>query len=274
DPVNQEGQPVQDPGRDFVGSVEEVNRWRKDGARPGQTAEEAAQGALAFLAFAKVFREELGRVPPMIATEGGWQFGVLEDRRYPAVDAELHAQYHREMFSWFATGRLSNGDPTPTYLLAVCPWILSGPEVDAWYSERVGPREETIAAVRSLARGGAAAGLKRRLVRDIRWSMETQIRPHPRRIAGILPESGIKVTISDTWSNEAVLISGSAPEHGVGGFEIPLWASGNFTVRIGGQRFTLPIGDDGVFLTFREEPADGSEQQGEPVIRVATVDQA
>lgn len=88
---------------------------------------------LGFQSFAEVFKRRLGFVPPIIGAEGGWLYGANDDHRYPRVDGMVHARYTEEMFEWFRTRELSNGEPLPDYLFAICPWILSGPTDEAWY---------------------------------------------------------------------------------------------------------------------------------------------
>jgi len=73
---------------------------------------------LGFLKYAEVCKEEIGFVLPMIVTEGGWDDG--------AGTPEWRAEAMAEVFNWFLTGILSNGDPLPDYLFAICPWILYG----------------------------------------------------------------------------------------------------------------------------------------------------
>ncbi len=88
---------------------------------------------LGFKFFADVFERRLGFVPPVICGEGGWLYGAHDEDRYPRVDGMVHARYTRELFEWFRHSRLSDGEPLPDYLFAVCPWILSGPSDEAWY---------------------------------------------------------------------------------------------------------------------------------------------
>ena len=52
------------------------------------------------------------------------------------------------MLKWFRKWRLSNGEPLPDYLFAVCPWILSGPSDEAWYGYTT--KAMTIWAVKSI----------------------------------------------------------------------------------------------------------------------------
>ncbi len=105
---------------------------------------------LQFLEFAAVFQDELGLVPPFIVGEGGWQYGNADDGRYAKIGDAQHAEYHAAVFNWFRTSRLSNGDPLPDYLFAFCPWVLFGPEADAWYSYTTGTRQQTLDAIQAI----------------------------------------------------------------------------------------------------------------------------
>ncbi len=111
---------------------------------------EDIHGVLGFREFARVFAEELGFVPVMIAGEGGWRLGEQQDDRFPAITEALHRDYHLEVFSWFRTGRLSDGEPLPDYLFAFCPWLISDPvDPAAWFDSVSGDRTLTIEAVAS-----------------------------------------------------------------------------------------------------------------------------
>lgn len=112
---------------------------------------EDIHGVLGFRAFAQVFAEELGFVPVMIAGEGGWRLGEHQDTRFPAISEVLHRDYHLEVFDWFRTGRLSDGEPLPDYLFAFCPWLLSDPvDPAAWFDSASGDRTLTIEAVATM----------------------------------------------------------------------------------------------------------------------------
>lgn len=91
--------------------------------RPGITVEDDWTTVLGFLKYARVFQEEVGFVPPMIAGEGGWTVSTLEDDRYPRITPELHRVYHLAVAEWFRSGRLSNGEPLPDYLFAFTFWL-------------------------------------------------------------------------------------------------------------------------------------------------------
>lgn len=113
---------------------------------------EDIHGVLGFREFAQVFTEELGFVPVMIAGEGGWRLGEQQDNRFPAITEALHRDYHLEVFNWFRTGRLSNGEPLPDYLFAFCPWLISDPvDPAAWFDSAASNRQLTIEAVASMS---------------------------------------------------------------------------------------------------------------------------
>jgi hypothetical protein len=113
--------------------------------------EEDINGVLGFREFAQVFEEEIGFVPVMIAGEGGWRPGEAQDNRYPAINEELHRDYHLAVFDWFRSGELSNGEPLPDYFFAFCPWLISDPQDPAaWFDSTSGDRALTIRGVEAM----------------------------------------------------------------------------------------------------------------------------
>jgi len=82
------------------------------------------------------------------------------------------------------------------------------------------------------------------------WQMDLERRAGPRLIIGRLPEPSIPVVIADPWGNETYLLSGAKPEYGPGGFELPVWRDGLYSIRLQGQRFLVEVRDDAVFVTF------------------------
>jgi len=105
---------------------------------------------LVFLLYAAWMKEKIGFVLPIIGGEGGWQYGAHEDPRYPRIEAALHARYHAEMFDWFRTGVISNGEPLPDYLFSITPWIAGGWGGDDWWGGPLGDKTATINAVGAL----------------------------------------------------------------------------------------------------------------------------
>jgi sugar lactone lactonase YvrE len=117
---------------------------------PPEYAEDV-NSVLGFREFARVFEEEIGFVPVMIAGEGGWRPGEAQDNRYPAINEELHRNYHLVVFDWFRIGQLSNGEALPDYFFAFCPWLISDPDDPAaWFDSTSGDRILTIKAVEAI----------------------------------------------------------------------------------------------------------------------------
>lgn len=106
---------------------------------------------LSFLVFADLFKKQIGFVPPFIAGEGGWKYKATDDAQYPMVDEVRHRDYHLAVFNWFKTGKLSNGQPLPDYLLAFNVWILYGSDAAAWFDSFEGTRTLTINAVKAMS---------------------------------------------------------------------------------------------------------------------------
>jgi hypothetical protein len=106
---------------------------------------------LGFLHYAGLFQREIGYVPPMIVGEGGWKFGGDDDSRFPIVDENLYGEYYGELYDWFRSGTLSNGEPLPDYLFAFCPWLIASPtDPNAFYESFVGDHELTKEAIKAI----------------------------------------------------------------------------------------------------------------------------
>jgi len=99
---------------------------------PGKTVLEDDTAVLRFLAIAEWFKKRIGFVPPMVGGEGGWLYQNADDKTMPPVDDEKWCDWHTEMFDWFRTGVVSNGEPLPDYLFSVAPWLLYASN---WYSD-------------------------------------------------------------------------------------------------------------------------------------------
>jgi hypothetical protein len=113
--------------------------------------DEDINSVLGFQEYARVFEEEIGFVPVMIAGEGGWRPGEAQDNRYPPVDEALHRDYHLAVFDWFRAGQLSNGEALPDYLFAFCPWLISdASDPAAWFDSNSGDRTSTIEAIEAV----------------------------------------------------------------------------------------------------------------------------
>jgi hypothetical protein len=101
--------------------------------------------------------------------------------------------------------------------------------------------------------------------------MSVQRRPRTdgvRAVAGSFPRAGIRLNVTDPWGNSVAATSGSKPEYGAGGFEVPVWADALFTLRFLDETFQVQVGHEVVLLTFSEkqndfteDPTDGAEAQ-------------
>jgi hypothetical protein len=85
-------------------------------------------------------------------------------------------------------------------------------------------------------------------------ALKTMPLGHPRQLIGTLGCDDVQVVMTDAAGKQTVLLGGSAPDFGPGGFAIPLPESGAYTIDVLGQRFDLEVGDTGVWLQFVPRP--------------------
>lgn len=171
---------------------------------PGSTIFDDDVNVIVFLAFAKWMQDRIGFVVPIIGGEGGWQYGAQEDSRYPQINASLHAQFHAEMFDWFRTGVIGNGEALPDYLFSVTPWIEGGWGGDDWWGGPLGDKTQTIEAVRALPA----------FVRKFSWDVGTPPPPPPTYSFTATPSTiqvGTSTTLQwDVTSARNVYLDGQA----------------------------------------------------------------
>ncbi len=153
DDVNQKGVPV--PPDEYARlqyslPLDQVNALRVSSAKPGSTIMTDDTSIIRFLEFKQWMIDSLGYCLPMIGGEGGWEWGNEEDHRYSKLTPEQHADYHKEMFMWFCTGVLSNGQPLPDELFSISPWIMADWGADDWWFGALGTKQGTIDAVASI----------------------------------------------------------------------------------------------------------------------------
>ena len=82
------------------------------------------------------------------------------------------------------------------------------------------------------------------------WNMEVRRGTGLPLIVASMPEAGIQVTITDPYGNAVQVVSGSKPEHGVGGWEVQAPHSGVYTITFLAQTFTLPMSGQYTHLVF------------------------
>lgn len=116
---------------------------------PDYTAD--GRGVLSYRYYADQLRQRLGFTPMMIAGEGGWKINNTESPNYPPLSDASHRDYHVELFNWFRTGVLSDGQPLPDELFAYCVWLVADRGDDnAWWDSFAGNRQGTIDAVSAM----------------------------------------------------------------------------------------------------------------------------
>ncbi len=67
--------------------------------------------------------------------------------------------------------------------------------------------------------------------------------PGEKMIAGSLPRGGIHLTIQDPHGNKFLIVSGTAPDYGVGGFEFIVEENGLYIVTLGGRLIEVDAHD-------------------------------
>lgn len=170
DDVNQKGIPVsaeEYAKYKFSMPFDELNPFRLAHANPGATVLQDDTTVLRVVEFKKWMVDSLGFCLPMIGGEGGWQWETEEDLRYPKLPDEFHAQYTREMFEWFQTGKLSDGTPLMDELFCCTAWIEADGQADSWWFGPLGTKQGTIDAVASIPT----------FTRKFSWDAATPVQP-------------------------------------------------------------------------------------------------
>jgi len=150
DRVNQQGIPVtaaEYAQYKFSLPFDELNELRATNKNPGDTVFDDDTTVLRVHVFKKWMEDSLGYCLPMLGGEGGWQWQVEEDLRYPKLPDEWHALYTREMFEWFRYGKLSDDSPLMDELFCCAAWIQADGQADSWWYGPLGTKQLTIDTV-------------------------------------------------------------------------------------------------------------------------------
>lgn len=151
DPVNQEGQPVSQEEYDRLGPWawqgrprDLINQWRQTDKNPGKTVWDDPSCFLVFQVFGGYAFEALGYHVPVISTEGGPVIGWQEDRRYPRVAAQTHAEWVTAITEFMQGQRTIHNESCPPYYFAMCHWLIANYrlgymsptwESQSWYTD-------------------------------------------------------------------------------------------------------------------------------------------
>jgi hypothetical protein len=82
------------------------------------------------------------------------------------------------------------------------------------------------------------------------WIMKVTRTAGPAYIAGTLPQAGVALTITPPSGQPIRLLSGSKPNLGTGGFQVPAITRGTYTIQFLDQTFELPVDAQYTFVVF------------------------
>jgi hypothetical protein len=105
----------------------------------------------------------------------------------------------------------------------------------------------------------------------IYWTMDVEYQDGARIIVGSFPTAGILLKVTDPWGNQSTVVSGTKPEHGVGGFEVLVSHPGIYRLEFCAESFEVEVFDGTVVVTFRQEeyqPPDENEMLDEAIARL------
>lgn len=150
DAVNQEGQPISQEEFDRLGawawegrSRDTINGWRQSDKNPGDTLEDDSNCFLSFQLLDEKIQQALGHAVPIISTEGGPVVGWKEDRRYPRVNPQMHAERVVQIAEFMQGTREIHGRCTDSYF-SLCHWLIANYrmgylaptwESNSWYTD-------------------------------------------------------------------------------------------------------------------------------------------
>ena len=151
DSVNQEGAPVSEEEFERLGPWawegrprEIINEWRAADKNPGATLDDDAACFLGFHLLDQMITRTLGHSVPIMSTEGGPVIGWKDDRRYPRVDPNTHAEWVVAINDFLQGGREIHGLRCPDNYFTMCHWLIgnyrlgfmaTGWESQSWYTD-------------------------------------------------------------------------------------------------------------------------------------------
>jgi hypothetical protein len=151
DDVNQNGTPLTREEYERLGSwawdgqpMETINEWREKDKNPGATIHDDSSCFLALKLMDEIIRDTLGFPVPILSTEGGPVVGWREDRRYPRITPQLHADMVAAITDYIQGTGTINGEIAPDSYFCMCHWILANYrlgffapswESQSWYTD-------------------------------------------------------------------------------------------------------------------------------------------
>ncbi|MGD8399033.1 MAG: hypothetical protein PVG11_09270, partial [Anaerolineae bacterium] len=105
------------------------------------------------------------------------------------------------------------------------------------------------------------------------WEMDVEYRRGVRILAGTLPEAGIELTLRDPEGTVIQSMTGSKPEHGIGGFEFLAPSIGTYRLAFLDQAFEILACGETTFVKFTRiqlppEPPTAEEMLDQLLLRL------
>ncbi len=151
DDVNQNGTPLTREEYEKFGAwawdgqpMETINKWREEDKNPGATIRDDSSCFLALKLMDEIIRDTLGFPVPILSTEGGPVVGWREDRRYPRVTPQTHAEMVAAIADYVQGTGTINGEKVPDSYFCMCHWLLANYklgffapswESQSWYTD-------------------------------------------------------------------------------------------------------------------------------------------
>ncbi len=151
DDVNQNGTPLTREEYERLGSwawdgqpMETINQWRDEDKNPGATIHDDSSCFLALELMDGIIRDTLGFPVPILSTEGGPVVGWREDRRYPRITPQLHAEMVAAITDYVQGTGTIDGKKAPDSYFCMCHWLLANYrlgffapswESQSWYTD-------------------------------------------------------------------------------------------------------------------------------------------
>ena len=198
---------------------------------------------------------------PLLITESGLD-GLLErghrPRGWRAVNGSDPGEYLRQL-AWY-DAQLAQ-DP---YVIGAALYCMASPDV-MWHSYDHWPeltrllteRAEPVYRLHRPSQPRPAVEKKPVAepdppARASRWQMRVEYHPGAAILVGTLPQTGVRVTVSDPWGNASSVISGSKPEYGPGGFEVLAPHEGVYRVSFLGEEYAVQTRAGVTHVAFQE----------------------
>ncbi len=151
DAVNQTGLALTQAEYDKLGAWawdnqprELINQWRASDKNPGKTLKDDSLCFLGWQLVDEAALRVLGHKVPILTTEGGPCMGWRDDRRYPRLTPQMHADWVVAINEFLQGSREINGVSGPDSYFTVCFWLLANRrlssyditwESQSWYTD-------------------------------------------------------------------------------------------------------------------------------------------